>query len=182
MAYQRGVDGAHHAFGVAVLTLTSAGIARITVFGEASLAARFGLPPIQLSARPPRTHEERTSMDLLKALAQTFDHTTEVLQRVTPDQLGLPTPCAEWDVGTVISHLTSVVVNMGRAARGNKPLPDANPVALETDLGTQFRGHADRTLMAWRARGLDGEIDIDDQGCTCQGCRSPPSTGRRAAQ
>jgi len=117
-------------------------------------------------------------MDLLKALAQTFDHTTEVLQRVTPDQLGLPTPCSEWDVRTVISHSTSVVVNMGRAARGDKPLPDANPVALETDLGTQFRGHADRTLMAWRGRGLDGEIDIDDQGCACE--RLPLSAFDRA--
>lgn len=45
-AYRRGSDGLHHAFGVAVLTTTRTGIARITVFGEPGLVSRFGLPPV----------------------------------------------------------------------------------------------------------------------------------------
>jgi len=45
-AYHRDGDGAYQALGVAVLTVTSAGIARITVFGGgADLVARFGFPP-----------------------------------------------------------------------------------------------------------------------------------------
>ena len=45
-AYRRGGDGAHRAFGLGVLTVTPAGIARITVFdGGADLVAKFGLPP-----------------------------------------------------------------------------------------------------------------------------------------
>jgi RNA polymerase sigma-70 factor (ECF subfamily) len=45
-AYQRGGDGIHRAFGLGVLTVTDAGIARILVFGGgADLVARFGLPP-----------------------------------------------------------------------------------------------------------------------------------------
>jgi RNA polymerase sigma-70 factor (ECF subfamily) len=44
VAYRRGADGVHHAFGVAVLLVTANGIARITVFGDPRLAARFGLP------------------------------------------------------------------------------------------------------------------------------------------
>jgi len=43
--YLRGDDGAHHAFGIAVLTPSAGGIARITVFGGADLVARFALPP-----------------------------------------------------------------------------------------------------------------------------------------
>jgi RNA polymerase sigma-70 factor, ECF subfamily len=44
-AYYRDGDGAYQALGVAVLTVTSAGIARITVFGGgADLVARFGFP------------------------------------------------------------------------------------------------------------------------------------------
>jgi len=44
-AYYRDDDGAYQALGVAVLTVTAAGIARITVFGGgASLVARFGFP------------------------------------------------------------------------------------------------------------------------------------------
>lgn len=43
-AYYRAADGTHQALGVAVLTVTPTGIARITVFpGSSSLVARFGL-------------------------------------------------------------------------------------------------------------------------------------------
>jgi RNA polymerase sigma-70 factor (ECF subfamily) len=45
-AYYRDDDGTHQALGVAVLTATSTGVARITVFpGGSALVARFGLPP-----------------------------------------------------------------------------------------------------------------------------------------
>ncbi|MFD9961250.1 sigma-70 family RNA polymerase sigma factor [Amycolatopsis sp. NPDC058986] len=44
MAYRLGEDGAHHVYGVAVLTTSPAGLARITVFGDPGLAARFGCP------------------------------------------------------------------------------------------------------------------------------------------
>jgi RNA polymerase sigma-70 factor (ECF subfamily) len=47
-AYYRDGDRTHHALGVAVLTATPAGIARITVFaGGPGLVAKFGLPPTQ---------------------------------------------------------------------------------------------------------------------------------------
>jgi RNA polymerase sigma-70 factor (ECF subfamily) len=45
-AYLRGPDGAHHAFGVSVLTPAAGGIARINVFGDPALVARFGGPAV----------------------------------------------------------------------------------------------------------------------------------------
>jgi RNA polymerase sigma-70 factor, ECF subfamily len=51
-AYYRDGDGTHNAYGLGVLTVTPAGIARITVFaGGPDLIAKFGLPSIH----PPRT-------------------------------------------------------------------------------------------------------------------------------
>ncbi len=48
VAYYRDGARTHHAFGVAVLTTTLAGIARITVFpGGPGLVATFGFPPAQ---------------------------------------------------------------------------------------------------------------------------------------
>lgn len=41
IAYLRGGDGAHHPFGVAVLSARPSGIARIVVFGGAQIVARF---------------------------------------------------------------------------------------------------------------------------------------------
>jgi len=46
VAYYRDGDGTHLAYGLGLLTVTPAGIARITVFGGGpALATRFGLPP-----------------------------------------------------------------------------------------------------------------------------------------
>jgi RNA polymerase sigma-70 factor (ECF subfamily) len=44
-AYHRSADGSFAAYGVAVLTTTPTGIARIVVFGDPGLLAMFGLPP-----------------------------------------------------------------------------------------------------------------------------------------
>jgi RNA polymerase sigma-70 factor (ECF subfamily) len=41
VVHLRGEDGAHREFGVAVLTTTPSGIARIVVFGDPGLSARF---------------------------------------------------------------------------------------------------------------------------------------------
>jgi RNA polymerase sigma-70 factor (ECF subfamily) len=45
-AYLRGPDGNHRAFGIAVLTATRTGIARIFVFGDPGLVTRFGFPSV----------------------------------------------------------------------------------------------------------------------------------------
>jgi RNA polymerase sigma-70 factor (ECF subfamily) len=52
-AYRRSGDGTHQAFGIAVLTMSGAGIARIVVFGDPDLFARFGLPQILPDADAP---------------------------------------------------------------------------------------------------------------------------------
>jgi uncharacterized protein (TIGR03086 family) len=49
---------------------------------------------------------------------------------------------------------------MGLGASGQPRLADFNAVALDADLGAQFRSVADRTLAAWKALGLDKEVDI----------------------
>jgi RNA polymerase sigma-70 factor (ECF subfamily) len=46
-AYFRGADGDYRAYGIVVLTVTPAGIARIVVFADPGLFGRFGLPPAQ---------------------------------------------------------------------------------------------------------------------------------------
>jgi RNA polymerase sigma-70 factor (ECF subfamily) len=54
VAYERGSDGAYQPHGIAVLTATTTGVARIVVFGDPGLLARFGFPPVQpATAGPP---------------------------------------------------------------------------------------------------------------------------------
>jgi RNA polymerase sigma-70 factor (ECF subfamily) len=51
-AYRRDGDGAHRAYGIAVLTATTTGIAGIVFFGDPSLFDRFGLPPVLPTSTP----------------------------------------------------------------------------------------------------------------------------------
>ena len=99
-------------------------------------------------------------MDLLDALAQTFDHTTAIVGGVQPDQLDASTPCREWDVRALLGHTIGVVVNIGRGVNGEELLADMNAFPLDADLGAQFKSAGEHTLAAWTARGLDGEVNI----------------------
>jgi uncharacterized protein (TIGR03086 family) len=99
-------------------------------------------------------------MELLEALAHTFDHAAEVVAGVRPDQLDHPTPCRDWDVRALVAHTMGVVMNMGRGASGAELLADLNAVELAPDVGAQFREETDRTLAAWVARGPEGEVDV----------------------
>lgn len=98
--------------------------------------------------------------DLLQALGESFDHTEEVLRGVGPGDLDKPTPCPDWDVRALVSHFVGVMVNMGRGAAGDPLLPPDEAFPVGEDLAGRFRTEADRTLAAWRAQGLQGEVDV----------------------
>jgi uncharacterized protein (TIGR03086 family) len=98
-------------------------------------------------------------MDLIAALAQTFDHTHGLIAGVRPDQLGDATPCSEWNVGALLGHTISVVAGIGSAVAGNPP-SDPAAFVLAEEPAAQFRARADATLAAWSAAGLDGETNI----------------------
>jgi len=99
-------------------------------------------------------------MELLDALAATFDHTATIVAGVTPDQLDATTPCSAWDVRALLAHTIGVVTNMGLGVRGEALLGDLNATELEPDLGVQFSTVAGATMAAWRSVGLDAEVDV----------------------
>jgi uncharacterized protein (TIGR03086 family) len=99
------------------------------------------------------------NMDLLASLSQTFDHAHNVVTGVRPEQMSNSTPCSEWDVRALLTHTVGVVDNIGRRVRDEDGV-DPNAFPLDADVAAQFKAVADGTLAAWRAAGLDGDIDI----------------------
>ena len=99
-------------------------------------------------------------MDLIASLATTYDHAASIIDAVKADQLSNTTPCSAWDAQALIAHTIGVVTNIGKGASGAELLPDVNALALEPNLGAQFRTAASANLSAWKARGLDGEVNI----------------------
>jgi uncharacterized protein (TIGR03086 family) len=99
-------------------------------------------------------------MQLIEALAMTFDHTADVFDGVAATQWDDTTPCAEWDVRALAVHTLGVVENMGRTARGEERLEDVNSVELGADPAARFRAVADPTIAAWRVADLDAPLDF----------------------
>src|SRR5262245_29794026 len=99
-------------------------------------------------------------MDTIEALDQSFDHARKIVGGVRPDQYGNPTPCTEWDVRQLLTHMVGTMMNFERGVTGAELLPDINKVALDDDVAAQFNAAADRTLAAWRTHGLDGEVNV----------------------
>lgn len=99
------------------------------------------------------------------ALASCLD----VLAQLTPDTLGLATPCAEFTVGELGDHLTrSLVLLSGIAARELTADPDLKFTETTAPLGSA-------AVAAWRERGIAGSVAV---GRTITPARWPPTSSR----
>jgi uncharacterized protein (TIGR03086 family) len=57
-------------------------------------------------------------MDSLELLDGAYTSTAQVLSKLTPDQLGAPTPCRGWDVRALLNHTTGVIGRFVSTAGG----------------------------------------------------------------
>jgi uncharacterized protein (TIGR03086 family) len=93
-------------------------------------------------------------MELVDALDQTFDHAYKVIGSVRPEQYDDPTPCEEWNVQQLLTHIVGVTTVMGETAATGKADRRADSVALADDPAAQFRAAADAALAGWRKPGI----------------------------
>lgn len=88
--------------------------------------------------------------DLRAALARTQHWVAELVGAVTPEQLALPTPCAEFDVAQLVAHLYGVADRLEAMGQGR---PAASVPAfvedLPADLAAGYRERAARSQAAW---------------------------------
>jgi uncharacterized protein (TIGR03086 family) len=100
-------------------------------------------------------HAELT--DAAEAAARTVDN-------VTPDQLGAPAPCAEWDVRALINHLILWTSHsLERRAHGESVAQELmdRDFAAAPDFAAAYRSQLDRALAAWANPAVwDRELDM----------------------
>src|SRR5437660_10742235 len=58
-------------------------------------------------------------MDPVAVFLRAVDQTGRIVAGVQPDQLGLPTPCSDWDVRGLLNHTIGATEMFNRAARGD---------------------------------------------------------------
>jgi uncharacterized protein (TIGR03086 family) len=95
-------------------------------------------------------------MDVITALDETFQHAQGVIGAVRIEQFDDKTPCTEWTVRDLLTHMIGVVEGIGAAAAGRS----REPFELGPDPAEQFRVVSVATLTAWRRPGaLDQVVD-----------------------
>ena len=146
-AYERGRDGVYRAHAALVLTVTATGIARIVIFLSPGLLGAFGLPQEYGVARPrripppppgprPTWRSRRGPADEgTGVLGWAVSYALASASLATPQRLPGPTPCAGWDLGLLLHHVSDSVgvlheavatgcIGSGPPAEDEEPEPD----------------------------------------------------------
>jgi uncharacterized protein (TIGR03086 family) len=95
--------------------------------------------------------KKERAVEPTELLERTFDEVQKVVDGVRPDQMESPTPCSEWDVHTLLNHMTGAVIMFGNALTGADEAPGGDVVG--EDPSGAFRQASERTLGAWRQPG-----------------------------
>lgn len=98
---------------------------------------------------------------LVDLLRRTFDQSRAVIEAVSAAQVTRPTPCAAFDVETLVGHMLFAADRVGSAGR-RQAIEEAAPGAPRVPLGdwaAAMARAADAAVSAWRAPGaFDGDI------------------------
>lgn len=101
-----------------------------------------------------------TTYDSMRVLSRALDQAGDVLAQVKSGQLSAATPCAAWDVATLIGHLLADARNFRLMLDGESVDFGAPPEPVSEGWTAAFRSSADDLLHAWH--GKYGEEDARD--------------------
>jgi len=101
------------------------------------------------------TTHDAPHTDLLAALDRAIAGTDRLIAGIRADQWSAPTPCTEWDVRALVTHVTSGMLNFAALVRGD-PRPDGTADDPADDPVAAYRSAA-ATMRA--AFGAPGALD-----------------------
>lgn len=100
--------------------------------------------------------------DPLVLMRRVFDQSTAVIESVTPDQMGSPTPCSQFDVRSLTGHMLFAAERVATAGRREPIAVGTEPVVAglgDREWAPAFGRAAEDAIEVWAAPGaLAGEI------------------------
>lgn len=93
-----------------------------------------------------------TVQQSIEVLSRALDQTAGVLKEIPADKLADATPCEDWDVARLVTHVVAGPRNFISMSAGGKPDWSAAP-PLPSDWTAEFRSAADDLLTMWREAG-----------------------------
>ncbi|GAB3770245.1 uncharacterized protein (TIGR03086 family) [Nocardioides ginsengisegetis] len=100
--------------------------------------------------------------DAVVTLSHALDQAGDVLASVRHDQLGQPTPCADWDVGQLVAHLVAGPRRFAETMRGGEADWSAPAPPVEQEWASEFRSAADDLIHLWHQEGDRAQARIVD--------------------
>lgn len=97
-------------------------------------------------------------MEILDALERSWDLGARLVADLDGTDLENPTPCAGWDVRTLLNHTLGECLMMTGVNRGSAPDVDAGDLVGDgRSLAATWAEVAADNVASWRESGLDGE-------------------------
>lgn len=87
--------------------------------------------------------------DRRPAFYRSYDHAADIAAGVTPDQLGRPTPCTQYDVSTLVDHLVGAGFRAAALGRGEQPSGAEFPHVKLADAPEELRRAGKEAEAAW---------------------------------
>jgi uncharacterized protein (TIGR03086 family) len=90
-----------------------------------------------------------TTADRRSALLRSYGHAADIVAGVRQDQLGMPTPCRQFDVATLVSHIVGAGHRAAALGRGEQPTGEEFPQVALGDAPEQLRQAGRDAEAAW---------------------------------
>jgi uncharacterized protein (TIGR03086 family) len=104
-----------------------------------------------------------TTNDLVALDALAVRASVELVERARPADMARPTPCADWTLHGLISHMTAQHYGFAAAAGGDGDLARWRPRRLGSDPAAEYRASAETVLAAFSADGvLDRQFPLPE--------------------
>jgi uncharacterized protein (TIGR03086 family) len=115
------------------------------------------------------------TIDLRSRHAHAVRATVPVVAQVRGDDLSLPTPCAEWDLGHLLAHMTAQHRGFAAAAAGHGDDLDLwQPRPLGDNVGEEYARASEAVIAAF------ADPDVLDRGLRLPEIAPDPIPGRTA--
>jgi uncharacterized protein (TIGR03086 family) len=93
-------------------------------------------------------------------LEDVLNTTGAIVAGVRPDQYGLPTPCPDYDVGTLVSHIVGWVTVFADGASQEQSKTNPATYQVGSDPAAEYEASAKRLVAAFRDGAAKRDIDL----------------------
>jgi uncharacterized protein (TIGR03086 family) len=103
-------------------------------------------------------------MDEIALLDEVLGKTADLVDGVEASKWADSTPCSDYTVKDLLSHMVGWSASFVGAAEGEKPEVDPTAYHASETSAAEFRDATDRIVAGWREHGIDREVSLIGAG------------------